>query len=363
LNISFFQKPRFAVLRYKPNSLQGLLSNKVSTLLADEDRGVWVGSNVGLSYFNHKSGKVTHYLQSASTNKLNSTETYDVNFIYPSGDGGVWLGLWGKGINLFSKDKKLTDFSFKPGVREANFNTLEPYKSEFLLGTAGQGIVSFNPKTNQYGIPFTELGKSNFLNKSISAIRVLNGKEIWIGTVSYGLYVFDLATHKLRHYVKSAESGALSYNHVNKIYQDRKNRIWVMTQGGGLNQYLGPEKGFKVYTVNDGLGSNSLRGLVEDAKGDLWFSTNGGISKMDAKTLKFVNFEEADGLQGKEFMTNAVAKNNQNWLFFGGVNGLNYLKSDSLRMRLEAFQIIRDTLLAYSSILDPHFQSPPCVIW
>jgi signal transduction histidine kinase/ligand-binding sensor domain-containing protein/DNA-binding response OmpR family regulator len=362
LNISFFQKPRFAVLRYKPNSLQGLLSNKVSTLLADEDRGVWVGSNVGLSYFNHKSGLVTHYLKSASTNKLNSTETYDVNFIHPAGDGGVWVGLWGKGINLFSKDKKLVDYPFKPGVREANFNTLEPFKSDFLLGTAGQGIVSFNPKTGQYTVPFTELGKSNFLNKSISAIRVLNGKEIWIGTLSYGLYVFDIATHKLRHYFKSVESGALSYNHVNKIYQDRKNRIWVMTQGGGLNQYLGPEKGFKVYTVNDGLGSNSLRGLVEDAKGDLWFSTNGGISKMDAKTLKFVNFEEADGLQGKEFMTNAVATNTQNWLFFGGVNGLNYLKSDSLRMRLEVPPVYFTKLKIFNKDVEVGQENSPLTV-
>lgn len=335
LNISFFQKPRFAVLRYKPNTLQGLLSNKVSTLLADGDQGVWVGSNVGLSYFNHKSGQVKHYLQSASSNKLNSTETYDVNFIHPSGDGGVWVGLWGKGINLFTKERQLKDYPFKPGVREANFNTLEPFNADFLLGTQGMGVVAFNPMTKQYRVPFADLGKSNFLNKSIAAIRVLNGNEIWVGTVGFGLYVLELKTGKLRHYVKSAEAGALSYNHVNKIYQDRQKRIWVMTQGGGLNQYLGPEKGFKVYTVNDGLVSNSLRGMVEDAKGDMWFSTNGGISKMDGRTLKFVNFEEADGLQGKEFMTNAIAKNNQNWLFFGGVNGLNYLKSDSLRMRLD----------------------------
>ena len=335
LNISFFQKPRFAVLRYKPNTLQGLLSNKVSTLLADGDKGVWVGSNVGLSYFNHKSGQVTHYLQSASSNKLNSTETYDVNFIHPSGDGGVWVGLWGKGINLFTKERQLKDYPFKPGVREANFNTLENFNSEFLLGTQGMGVVAFNPMTKQYRVPFAELGKKNFLNKSIAAIRVLNGKEIWVGTVGFGLYVFDVSNRKLRHYVKSAEIGALSYNHVNKIYQDRQKRIWVMTQGGGLNQYLGAGKGFKVFTVNNGLGSNSLRGMVEDAKGDMWFSTNGGISKMDGKTLKFVNFEEADGLQGKEFMTNAVAKNSQNWLFFGGVNGLNYMKSDSLRMRLD----------------------------
>lgn len=359
LNISFFQKPRFAVLRYKPNTLQGLLSNKVSTLLADGDKGVWVGSNVGLSYFNHKSGQVTHYLQSASSNKLNSTETYDVNFIHPSGDGGVWVGLWGKGINLFTKERQLKDYPFKPGVREANFNTLEPFNAEFLLGTQGMGVVAFNPLTKQYRVPFADLGKANFLNKSIAAIRVLNGNEIWVGTVGFGLYVLELKTGKLRHYVKSADAGALSYNHVNKIYQDRQKRIWVMTQGGGLNQYLGSEKGFKVYTVNDGLVSNSLRGMVEDAQGDMWFSTNGGISKMDGRTLKFVNFEEADGLQGKEFMTNAIAKNSQNWLFFGGVNGLNYLKSDSLRMRLDVPPVYFTKLKIFNKDVDAGEENSP----
>jgi signal transduction histidine kinase/DNA-binding response OmpR family regulator len=200
------------------------------------------------------------------------------------------------------------------------------------------------------------------LNKSIAAINVLNGTEIWIGTVGFGLYVFDIVTHKMRHYVKSNDVGALSYNHVNKIYQDRQNRIWVMTQGGGLNQYLGPDKGFKVFTVNDGLGSNSLRGLVEDAKGDLWFSTNGGISKMDAKTLKFVNFEEADGLQGKEFMTSAAAKNSQNWLFFGGVNGLNYLKSDSLRMRLDVPPVYFTKLKIFNKDVEAGEENSPLTV-
>jgi signal transduction histidine kinase/ligand-binding sensor domain-containing protein/DNA-binding response OmpR family regulator len=362
LNISFFQKPRFSVLRYKPNTLQGLLSNKVNALLADGEKGVWVGSNVGLSYFNHKSGEVSHYLKSATPNKLNSTETYDVNFIYPAGDGGVWVGLWGKGINLFTKDRQLKDFSFKPGIREANFTTLEPFKDEFLLATAGMGVVAFNPLTQNYRVPFLELGKFNFLNKSIAAIRVLNGNEIWVGTVGFGLYIFDTKSGKLQHYVKSGKPGALSYNHVNKIYQDRQKRIWVMTQGGGLNQYLGPDKGFKVYTVTDGLGSNALRGMVEDGNGDLWFTTNGGISKMDGRTLKFVNFEEADGLQGKEFMTNAIAKNSQNWLFFGGVNGLNYLKSDSLRMRLNVPPVYFTKLKIFNKDVEVGEENSPLTV-
>jgi ligand-binding sensor domain-containing protein len=43
LNISFFQKSRFSVLRYKPNTFQGLLSNKVTSLSAGNDQGVWLG--------------------------------------------------------------------------------------------------------------------------------------------------------------------------------------------------------------------------------------------------------------------------------------------------------------------------------
>lgn len=362
LNISFFQKPRFSVFRYKPNSLQGLLSNKVSAIAADGDAGIWLGSNVGLSYFNHKKRAVTHYLQSASANKLNSTETYDVNFIYPQTDGSVWLGLWGKGINLFTKQHQLIDFPFKPGKREANFNTMTPYRNQFLLGTSGIGVVSFDPATKQYGEPFSVLGKYNLMNKSISSIRIIDNREIWLSTIGHGLYVYQIATQELRHYVKSADPGALSYNHVNQVFQDRQKRIWVMTQGGGLNQYLGPDKGFKVFTVKDGLVSNSIRGVVEDAKGDLWFTTNGGISKMDGKTLKFVSFEEADGLQGKEFMTNAIAKNNQNWLFFGGVNGLNYLKSDSLRMRLNAPDVYFTKLKIFNKDVEVGEENSPLLV-
>lgn len=75
--------------------------------------------------------------------------------------------------------------------------------------------------------------------------------------------------------------------------------------------------------------------MVEDKKGNLWLTTNGGITKMDPKTFKCINFDDVDGLQGKEFLVHAFDKNSQDWLFFGGINGLNYIKSDSLRSRMD----------------------------
>ena len=339
LNISFNQKPRFAVLRYKPNTNVGLLSNKVTAIASMGDEGAWIGSNIGLSFFDHHTNTIKHWVAKTSTNSLNANGEYDVNFLSADANKGVWVGFWGKGINYFSAKHRLTDYPFIPGRREANFICIQPFQGKYLLGSAGLGVLEFDPATKKYRVPFAELGVRNFQNRSISSIAVVQNRQLWIGTIGFGLYMYDVPTGKLTHFVKSNGANSLSYNHISYVYQDKKQRVWVLTNGGGLNLYRPDKNGFQVFTVKDGLLSNTVRGLVEDKHGDLWLSTNGGISKMDGKTLRFVNFEEADGLQGKEFMTNAFAKNDKDWLFFGGVNGLNYLKSDSLRMRLDVPQV------------------------
>ena len=359
LNISFFQKPRFSVLRYKPNTVQGLLSNKVSAIAASDASGVWIGSNLGLSFFDHKNRKLNHVIYSELTNKLSAAGDYDVNFLKAMPNGEVWVGFWGKGLNHLSPTKKLTDYPFLPGRREANFNCILPFQNQLLLGSVGLGVVSFNPQTKRYSIPFPELGIKTFQNRSISDLALIDGSQLWIGTIGSGLYQYDLKSHQLNHLVKSADPKSLSYNHVTQIFQDKQKRVWVLTNGGGVNLYQPENKEFRVLTVKDGLSSNTLRGVVEDGKGDLWFTTTNGISKMDGKTLRFINFEDADGLQGKEFTSKTFASNKQNWLFFGGVNGLNYLKSDSLRMRLDVPDVYVTSFKLFNQVVEPGQEGSP----
>ena len=58
---------------------------------------------------------------------------------------------------------------------------------------------------------------------------------------------------------------------------------------------------FTVYTTADGLPNNVIFGLLEDAKENLWISTNSGISRFDPLTKKFKNLGIEDGLQSNEF--------------------------------------------------------------
>ncbi len=335
LNISFFQKSRFSVLRYKPNTFQGLLSNKVTSLSAGNDQGVWLGSNVGLSFFNHKTGKVKHLVNEAVVNKLNVTTGFDVNLLQALPDGSVWIAAWGKGLYHFTPPNDLKSYPFRLGEVGMNWTSSLLDGNRLLLGTQSKGLFAFDLKNKSFQNPFGRFSNTELRNKNINSILHGIDGRIWIGTTMHGIYVYNPRSNRTIHFEKNNSSNSLKYNHITCIKQDRQGRIWILTNGGGLHLYLGDSKGFRVFTVADGLGSNTLRGMEEDKKGDLWLTTNGGISKMDAKTFKFVNYDDADGLQGKEFIITAHAKNKQGWLFFGGVNGLNYLKSDSLRMRLD----------------------------
>ncbi|MHA8091521.1 hybrid sensor histidine kinase/response regulator transcription factor [Aquirufa regiilacus] len=335
LNISFFQKSRFSVLRYKPNTFQGLLSNKVTSLSAGDDRGVWVGSNVGLSFFNHKLGKVEHMINQAVVNKFNVTTGFDVNLLQAMPDGSVWVSAWGKGLFHFNPPNDLQPFPFRNNEAGMKWTSLFLDQNRLLLGAQAKGLFAFDLATKSFYNPYGDFSSQELKNKNINSILKSSQGQIWVGTTMHGVYIYDPNSRKIQHLVRTNSANSLKYNHITCIKEDRQHRIWVLTNGGGLHLYLGEGKGFRVFTVADGLGSNTLRGMEEDKKGDLWFTTNGGISKMDAKSLAFVNYDEADGLQGKEFIITAHAKNKQGWMFFGGVNGLNYLKSDSLRMRLD----------------------------
>ena len=360
LNINYFQQPRFSVFRYKPNTTQGLLSNKVTSLSVSDDKGVWVGSNFGLSYFTIKTAKIEHIINSNITNKLGITNDFDVNLTYADPKtNSLWLGVWQKGLVEINAQRKKIEYPYLLDNYAKNLSAIFGEENRILLGTSGIGLIAFDKKSHKYYTPYSDLGPKNFANKNITKIFVENHQKIWIGTSVAGLYIYDIFTQKLEHLEKNNLPNSLRYNFITGIFKDSKHRIWILTNGGGLHQYLGEGKGFKVFTESDGLASNTLRSIMEDKKGFLWVTTNGGISKIDGDTFKIINFDESDGLQGKEFLLNSYAQNANNWLFFGGVNGLNYIKADSLRMKLEVPPVSITNLKIFNKLVSPEDENSP----
>ena len=99
---------------------------------------------------------------------------------------------------------------------------------------------------------------------------------------------------------------------------------------GGLCSFHIPSETFRHYSKEDGLSDNIVYSIEKDHHGNLWFSNNAGISAYNAGTKTFRNYGVADGLLNHEFNRRSSFKNEEGWLFFGGVSGIDYFHPDSI---------------------------------
>lgn len=158
--------------------------------------------------------------------------------------------------------------------------------------------------------------------------------NLWIASMK-GVLCFNtvIQTWKQYHH-RENDSTSLSTDIVFSICVDPKQPeryIWAGTEGGGLNRIDLTTGKVKCFHEKDGLPNSVIYGIVPDNEGKLWLSTNKGLSCYNPASGRFLNYEEADGLQSNEFNRYAFGKSAAGWLYFGGINGFNYFKPEEVR--------------------------------
>ncbi|WP_446050486.1 ATP-binding protein, partial [Zobellia laminariae] len=139
------------------------------------------------------------------------------------------------------------------------------------------------------------------------------------------------------------------------LYQSTAGVLWVGTFGGGLNKFVpgkeGEEDTFVSYSIRDGLPNNVIKGILEDREGNLWLSTNMGLSKFNPKNETFKNYNESDGLQDNEFQELACVKRSDGEMLFGGINGFNAFYPEEISDNDQpAETVITDLLISNKSV-------------
>lgn len=71
------------------------------------------------------------------------------------------------------------------------------------------------------------------------------------------------------------------------------------------------------YTDHNGLPNNTIHGILKDENGNIWASTNQGISFINLSSGKITNYSSRNGLQNDEFSDGAIFKDKAGWLYFG----------------------------------------------
>ncbi len=335
--LNIYNGYEFEILRNDPANQNSLSYNDIRALLVDHNNNIWAGTfNSGLNKFDHFKKSFKRFLHYPDSVK--SLSHNNITEIIEDKTGNIWIGIAGNGISVLNKkDGKFRTISAgrnnfispKGELKNISSNDIrdifQDSKGIIWIGTYGNGLDKFDPANKTFeNFRNDPENQESLSNNFVRIIFEDKDKNLWIGTEGGGLNLLDEKTKKFKCYKTGKDKNNwINNDYVFSIYQDKNGNLWLGTFGGGLNKFNPANETFESFTVNEGLASNAVYGVLGDEKENLWLSTNNGISKFNIENKKFTNFIAADGLQNNEFNGGSYYKSASGEMFFGGINGFN----------------------------------------
>lgn len=355
-------KGDFVHIKHRPGRQDGLSSNMVMSLLWDREDKLWVGTlGGGLDRFDNRMKREKNYRHDPET--TTGIPHNWVVAIFQDSLGVVWVGSHG-GLSRYNPElDQFTHFQHDPNdPKSLSHNDVyviaEDHQGKLWVGTQYAGICSFDRNTQKFTrYAFGENAPGALSHYNVKAIYDDGQGRLWVGTKGGLNYLAQPnGTVFNRILCDPKEPNGLPHNHVRSIIGDAQNSgrfLWLGTSGGLT--YMDTLSGhFEVYKEKDGLPDNTVYSIMRDKQGNLWLSTNKGLSRFNPATKNFINFDMTDGLQSNEFNQGADTFRDDGMIIFGGVNGLNMFYPDAISKDLHPPQTVITELLVNNKIAKTH---------
>lgn len=168
------------------------------------------------------------------------------------------------------------------------------------FGTVG-GLYRYDGVNMQVyrNIPDDTTSLSNSTIRTI-LMDSINGK-IYVGTQQGGLNVFDVNTHKIKHYLHNKNStNCLQDNNIWSLMLDNNGHLWIGMENSKLNKFIPSENKFiNIEIIPEELearnGRCTIRTLFQDSNGNIYVGTdrygiyiihmNGEVSNIDTVVI------------------------------------------------------------------------------
>jgi signal transduction histidine kinase/DNA-binding response OmpR family regulator/ligand-binding sensor domain-containing protein len=389
--------------RFDKNIQNGIKSNSIWSIFSDSKDRIWLGYyNNGVDVYNNNYSKFKAFKNiSGYTNSLSSNS---VTGIIKDLKNRLWISTSDGGIDIYNTNKKkFTNLInqnnyIAKGLKNTEITTLFKDSSEnILVGTWDSGFYILRKNSNI----FKKINDSNSILKSnkVMSFDEDSSGNIWIGTFFSGVYTYDVKNNKLVHknsndfkklnintsnlrkilidnknnkwigtrsglYLVKNNNDIISFNDrfrsllgknisstiVFTLFEDNDNDIWIGSLDNGLFKYNYETDNISWFNTENGFIHESVTSITQDLNNDLWVTGNKGLSKLDLSDNTFKNFNKNDGLLSEKFNYNSVYNDNE-ILYFGGLNGVNYFNPNQIIYNEELPIIfLEDLMLSNESI-------------
>ncbi|MBN1180981.1 MAG: hypothetical protein JXB49_01750 [Bacteroidales bacterium] len=322
-----YQKKFNNILLDQNKNNTGLNSEIVYAIEEDEKGNFYFGTaNGGINYYNKETGKFTYYVQRREIDGAGNT----VYWIKQENPQKYWFTMYMGGIGLLNPltgKIRYTDPEEK-GCNELNglsvYSLMQDSKGNEWVCTE-TGLMLKGQDGCYHPLP-KEMG--TLPDDKVFLVHEDDKHVLWIGTEENGLY-----TYKNSEFIPFRPD--LIKGTIQVIFEDSHNNLWVGGSKSGLS-CIGTDTVVK-YTIQHGLPSNSICGILEDGKNNLWISTHYGLVKFinavndpvqDTANIRIYN--ESDGLSSKQFNFAAAKKSVDGQMYFGSIKGVTYFKPDEI---------------------------------
>ncbi len=240
--------------------------SRILHLFLDSRKCMWIAtSSEGLYCLDMQTERMKHF----STPELNSNS---VRNIMEDKKGRIWITLVDRGVVCYEVEaNRFTNYS-DPGVN-SGLLTFEDSNTNIWVGTSGNGLFQIDPESHKITQKIAPLSKHSMLQ--IRSILEPKIGELLLAS-DEGLITYNIKTNSYG-VIKAnpTQFGQLNDNYLHALFIDQENGIWVGSYFGGVNYISPTSNNFSSFSCyNSPFKGKVISAFAKDEKENLWIGTD-----------------------------------------------------------------------------------------
>ena len=313
-------------------------------MCTDEEGNLWLGSDGDGIYKYTRHGKLLRHYR--ADGKKGSLTDNAILYAYRDRSNVLWFGTYEQGLFRYNKSTDtFANFKHDPtdpeslGINDVRV-IFEDSKHNLWVGTNWGGLNLLDRATGKF-TRYT-INNSAISSGDIRAIIEDNKGGLWLGCSKGGVNYFDPDQKTFRQYFADAGSNKdISGNMIYALLFDGHGKLWIGTEGAGLLTYDSAQRKLQRINEKDGFNGSSVFAIQQDNDGNVWLSTNAGISKWDVREKVFRNYNSSDGLQSGQFNSCSFLYDRKtNLMGFAGTEGVTLFYPDQIKQNQQKPDVV-----------------------